>query len=70
MTYEQTYETTGAERGLRSPDARAFNAPLYLLSYLGLIWCARMESNHRPRPSDGRALIPAELRALMHVVTW
>lgn len=38
----------GAERGLRSPDARAFNAPLYLLSYLGkLIWRLVRESNPR-----------------------
>lgn len=32
---ELTRYVTGAERGLRSPDARAFNAPLYRLSYLG-----------------------------------
>lgn len=32
---ELTRSATGAERGLRSPDARAFNAPLYRLSYLG-----------------------------------
>jgi hypothetical protein len=39
---------SGAERGLRSPDARAFNAPLYLLSYLGkLIWRLVRESNPR-----------------------
>jgi hypothetical protein len=38
----------GAERGLRSPDARAFNAPLYLLSYLGqLMWRLVRESNPR-----------------------
>jgi hypothetical protein len=38
----------GAERGLRSPDARAFNAPLYLLSYLGLLfWRLVRESNPR-----------------------
>jgi hypothetical protein len=36
---ELTRFCTGTERGLRSHDARAFNAPLYLLSYLGnLIW--------------------------------
>ncbi len=39
---------SGAERGLRSPDARAFNAPLYPLSYLGkLIWRLVRESNPR-----------------------
>ena len=39
---------SGAERGLRSPDARAFNAPLYLLSYRGkLIWRLVRESNPR-----------------------
>ena len=39
---------SGAERGLRSPDARAFNAPLYLLSYLGnLMWRLVRESNPR-----------------------
>ena len=39
---------SGAERGLRSPDARAFNAPLYLLSYLGkLFWRLVRESNPR-----------------------
>ena len=39
---------SGAERGLRSPDARAFNAPLYLLSYLGkLTWRLVRESNPR-----------------------
>jgi hypothetical protein len=39
---------SGAERGLRSPGARAFNAPLYLLSYLGqLIWRLVRESNPR-----------------------
>ena len=32
---ELTRHLPGAERGLRSPDARAFNAPLYRLSYLG-----------------------------------
>ena len=32
------------ERGNRTPDARAFNAPLYLLSYLGkLIWRTSQE---------------------------
>ena len=32
----------------RSPDARAFNAPLYLLSYLGkLIWRPVRDSNPR-----------------------
>ena len=39
---------SGAERGNRTPDARAFNAPLYLLSYLGnLIWRLVRESNPR-----------------------
>ena len=39
---------SGAERGLRSPDARAFNAPLYLLSYLGKpTWRLVRESNPR-----------------------
>ena len=39
---------SGAERVLRCPDARAFNAPLYLLSYLGkLIWRLVRESNPR-----------------------
>ena len=39
---------SGAERGLRSPDARAFNAPLYRLSYLGKpTWRLVRESNPR-----------------------
>ena len=39
---------SGAKRGNRTPDARAFNAPLYLLSYLGnLIWRLVRESNPR-----------------------
>ena len=39
---------SGAERGLRSSDAGAFNAPLHLLSYLGkLIWRLVRDSNPR-----------------------
>ena len=39
---------SGAERGNRTPDARAFNAPLYLLSYLGkLSWRLVRDSNPR-----------------------
>ena len=39
---------SGAERGNRTPDARAFNAPLYLLSYLGKpIWRPVRDSNPR-----------------------
>jgi hypothetical protein len=52
---------SGAERGLRSPDARAFNAPLYLLSYLGsLIW--RLVRDLNPRlPARQAGTLTAEL---------
>ena len=52
---------SGAERGLRSPDARAFNAPLYLLSYLGkLIWRPVRDSNPR-LPARQAGTLTAEL---------
>ena len=52
---------SGAERGLRSPDARAFNAPLYLLSYLGkLIWRLVRDSNPR-LPARQAGTLAAEL---------
>ena len=52
---------SGAERGLRSPDARAFNAPLYPLSYLGkLIWRLVRESNPR-LPARQAGTLAAEL---------
>jgi hypothetical protein len=49
----------GTERGLRSPDARAFNAPLYLLSYLGkLTWRLVRESNPRLPARQAGTLAP------------
>ena len=58
---ELTRFCSGAERGLRSPDARAFNAPLYLLSYLGhLIWRLVRESNPR-LPARQADTLAAEL---------
>ena len=60
--------SSGAERGLRSPDARAFNAPLYLLSYLGnLIWRLVRESNPR-LPARQAGTLATELTRLGHVV--
>ena len=61
---------SGAERGLRSPDARAFNAPLYPLSYLGnLIWRLVRESNPR-LPARQAGTLAAELtRQTIHPVT-
>ena len=51
-----------ALRGVeRSPDARAFNAPLYPLSYLGkLIWRLVRESNPR-LPARQAGTLAAEL---------
>ena len=47
------------QRGLRSADARAFNAPLYLLSYLGkLIWRPVRESNPRLPARQAGTLAP------------
>ena len=52
---------SGAERGLRSPDARAFNGPLYLLSYLGkLFWRSVRDSNPR-LPARQAGTLAAEL---------
>ena len=60
---------SGAERGLRSPDARAFNAPLYLLSYLGkLTWRLVRESNPRLPARQAGTLAP-ELTKRIHPVT-
>ena len=60
----------GAERGLRSPDARAFNAPLYLLSYLGkLIWRLVRESNPRLPARQAGTLTTELTKQTIHPVT-
>ena len=61
---------SGAERGLRSPDARAFNAPLYLLSYLGkLIWRLVRESNPRLPARQAGTLATELTKQTFHPVT-
>jgi hypothetical protein len=61
---------TGAERGLRSPDARAFNAPLYQLSYLGqIIWRLVRESNPR-LPARQAGTASQHLRQPLRAVAW
>ena len=57
---ELTRHLPGAERGLRSPAARAFNAPLYRLSYLGKLWRLVRESNPR-LPTRQAGTLAAEL---------
>ena len=61
---------SGAERGLQSPDARAFNAPLYPLSYLGkMTWRPVRDSNPR-LPARQAGTLAAELtRQTIHPVT-
>ena len=60
----------GTERGLRSPDARAFNAPLYLLSYLGkLIWRLVRESNPRLPARQAGTLATELTKQTIHPVT-
>ena len=58
---------SGAERGNRTPDARAFNAPLYLLSYLGKqIWRLVRESNPR-LPTRQAGTLATELTRLVSI---
>ena len=57
---ELTRHLPGAERGLRSPAARAFNAPLNRLSYLGKLWRPVRESNPR-LPTRQAGTLAAEL---------
>ena len=62
--------SSGTERGLRSPDARAFNAPLYLLSYLGkLIWRLVRESNPRLPARQAGTLATELTEHSIHPVT-
>jgi hypothetical protein len=61
---------SGAERGLRSHDARAFNAPLYLLSYLGnLVWRLVRESNPRLPARQAGTLATELTKQTLHPVT-
>lgn len=61
---------SGAERGLRSPDARAFNAPLYLLSYLGKpTWRFVRESNPRLPARQAGTLATELTKHEFHPVT-
>ena len=61
---------SGAWRGLRSPDARAFNAPLYALSYLGKLLGAPCGIRTRGFRRDRPALWPLSQRSnRFHPVT-
>ena len=61
---------SGAERGNRTPDTRAFNAPLYLMSYLGkLIWRPVRDSNPRLPTRQAGTLATELTRQAFHPVT-
>jgi hypothetical protein len=61
---------SGAERRTRTSGARAFNAPLYLLSYLGhLIGRPEWESNLQPAACKAAALPELSYTPKIHPVT-
>ena len=56
--------------GFDPPDARAFNAPLYLLSYLGkLIWRLVRDSNPR-LPARQAGTVSPRTRQPLRAVAW